>query len=601
MRAYRTRFIIALIVLVSVTSLLIFRLWYLQILKGDEFDKFSRSNRIRFLRVPAQRGRILDRRGRELVINRSSFDVYIDPYEKVDSGQRNIVLGEIVGVSPEEIERKVSESHSKFPFRHVLIHKDVTRDQLALIEARRSTSLRGVNIEVNHVREYPNGPLGSSFLGYLGKATELDIKRSDGVYADDLVGKNGLERSFEYFLRGSHGLIQKVSDALGREVEYSFFQEDLKNIQSTSGADLVLSIDLDLQRVVKRAIGDNIGAVIVVDVNTGEILALVSNPSFNSADFITGIDPKKWRMLKADKSFPLLNRATQGVYAPGSVFKVVTAAAALEEGVITPRTVEYCPGYYESGNSKFRCWKRGGHGHVKLHKAIVQSCDVYFYKTAEKLGIDRLAKYIRAFGIGSPSGIDISERVGLAPSREWKSRVKKRPWYKGDTIVTAIGQGYVSTTPIQVAMMTASIANNGTIYKPHLVKRIISRDGQTVLEYRPNKLGGLGVSEQTLGHLRKALEGAVNEPLGTGRSARLQEVLVAGKTGTAQVVSNALRKDLREHMDHAWFTAYAPSEDAEVAVTVFIEHGGSGGKVAAPIAKKILEYYFGEKKRGDRA
>jgi penicillin-binding protein 2 len=286
------------------------------------------------------------------------------------------------------------------------------------------------------------------------------------------------------------------------------------------------------------------------------------------------------------------------MYPPGSVFKIVTAAAGLKEGVVNENTYFYCPGSYRFGKKTFKCWKKGGHGSVNFHKAIVESCDVYFYNIAERLGIDRLSNYIKRFGFGIPTGIDLNEKIGISPSREWKLKTFKKPWYEGETIITGIGQGYINATPLQVAMATVAVANGGTLLKPQIVREVISPDGKRLMEYLPKENGYLGIDARVINIIKDALIGVVNEANGTGKAARLDEMIVAGKTGTAQVVSLELDSNQENHKDHAWFTSYAPAENPEVAVTVFVEHGGKGGAVAAPVAKQILEVYLKLKKEG---
>lgn len=599
MQSYRKNFAAALVVLAIASAVLIVRLWYLQILKGEEYERFSKTNRIRFVRVPATRGRILDREGRELVTNRPSYDLYVNPEDVKDIDGLALSLSAVLGMSPESIKSSISMAGGHYRFGPALIAKDLDRDQLAFIEARRSSTLSGVYIEVSHVRQYLAGTLGSSFLGYMGRVSERELAEIPDIHRDDLIGKSGVEKSFDAFLRGRDGFRQRSIDALGREVKATLFQKDLVSRDSTPGSDVVLSIDMELQREAEAALGDHHGAIVVVDVNTGEVLVLASRPSFDPSQFATGIDTKKWQALIGDPYHPLINRATQGAYPPGSIFKIITALAALEEGVISSDTGFNCPGYYRIGNQSYMCWKRSGHGWVNLHRAIVESCDVFFYRTVEKLGIDLLSRYMEMFGLGRITEIDILEKPGVAPSRTWKLRQKKLPWYRGDTIVTSIGQGYLATTPLQVAMATAAVANGGKLLKPILVRRVIASDGRVVEDYETKVRFTLPISKAHIDMVKAAMEGVVNEPQGTGRAAKLDKILVAGKTGTAQVVSNLAKVErLREHEDHAWFTSFAPSRNPEIAVTVFVEHGGKGGAVAAPIAKRVLEFYFKQKNGG---
>ena len=590
MQNFKNRLVIVTVILGIAFLVLASRLWYLQVLKGDEFEEFSLDNRIRIERVPAPRGRILDRFGRELVVNRPSFDVYALPDEIQDVEKLIVSLSGVLDLAPSVLEEKLNSAKKTSRFSPVFLAKDINRDQLAYIEARKST-LPGLIVEVNNLRKYPRGKLGASFLGYIGKVSGEELKKDPKINSNDLVGKSGIEKNWQSYLRGVDGYIQSVTDALGREVDSNLFIKDLTNKKSVSGNDVILTIDIDLQRGAEEALGEDAGSIVVIEVNTGEVLALASNPTFNPEDFIKGIDSKTWSELINDKSYPLLNRSTQGVYAPGSVFKIVPVVAGLKEGVINPDTLVNCPGYYKLGGNTFRCWKRGGHGWVNLRLALVQSCDVYFYKLAEKLGIDRFSRYIKLFGFGSPTGIGIEERAGVSPSREWKLKKFNKPWYQGETLVSAIGQGYVSATPIQIAVMTAAVANGGAILKPNIVRKIKTREGETVVQNSAQVVGTIPLGERMIALLQDALVGVVNDPGGTGRRARIEDYKVAGKTGTAQVVSLDYQSDQKKHGDHAWFTSYAPAEAPEIAVVVLVEHGGKGGAVAAPLAKQIIELY----------
>lgn len=590
MQNYKNRLVIATVILGLAFLILTSRLWYLQVLKGDEFEKFSLDNRIRIERVPAPRGRILDRFGRELVVNRPSFDVYALPDEIKDDQALSASLAGVLGDEPEVILDKLSSGRKFSRFRPVLLAKDIDRDQLAYIEARKS-ALPGLILEVNNLRKYPRGKLGASFLGYTGKVSEAELEKDPTINNNDLVGKSGIEKSLQPELRGEDGYTQRVTDALGRGVDSTLFLKDLTNKKSVSGNDVFLTIDADLQRAAEETLGEESGSIVAIDVNSGEVLALASNPSFNPEDFIKGIDSKTWSRLINDTSYPLLNRSTQGVYAPGSVFKVVPVVAGLKEGLITPDTLVNCKGHYKLGRNTFRCWKRSGHGWMNLRLALVHSCDVYFYKLAERMGIDKFTKYISLFGFGSKTGIGIEERAGVAPSREWKEKKFGKPWYRGETVVSSIGQGYVSSTPLQVAVMTAAVANGGALLRPNIIRKIKNREGETLLQNSAEVFATIPLEDDKIALIHDALVGVVNDPGGTGRQARMKDYTVAGKTGTAQVVSLDAQTDKRKHGDHAWFTSYAPAEAPEIAVVVLIEHGGKGGAVAAPLAKKVIETY----------
>lgn len=594
MHDFRSRLVVATIILGVAFLVLVSRLWFLQVLKGDEFEIFSLDNRIRVERVPAPRGRILDRYDRELVVNRPSFDIYVLPKDVDDIDSLSDNLSAMLNLEREHVREIIEGASKKNRFKSVLIAQDIDRDQLAFIEARRA-SLPGLILEVNNLRQYPRGVLGASFLGYIGKVSENELLRTPKLNSNALVGKTGVEKSWESSLRGDDGYIQKVTDALGREVDSNLFQKDLKSKDSLPGKDVVLTIDIDLQRAAEEALGEESGAIVVVNVKNGEVLALASKPSFDPADFVKGIDSATWAELVNDKTSPLLNRATQGLYAPGSVFKMVPAAAAMKEGIINPDEPVHCPGYYRLGTHTYRCWKRGGHGWMNMRSAIVHSCDVYFYKLADKMGINLFSGYMKFFGFGAPAGIGIEEGVGVSPSREWKLEKFNKPWYRGETIVSAIGQGYVNTTPLQVAMMTAAVSNGGTLLKPGIVLKEVAFSGD-IKTNNPVVRGHIPVDNEIFAIIRDAMTGVVNDPGGTGRRARLPDITVAGKTGTAQVVSLDSQSDKRAHRDHAWFTSFAPAEDPEIVVTVLVEHGGKGGAVAAPLAKKIIETYYNLKK-----
>jgi len=592
MKEYRNRLILIFIILIFTFFVIAARLWYLQIIRGEEYEQFSKGNRVRVIRIPPHRGRIFDRQGNELVINRSSFDIFIIPKDVDDPIYLDSQLSFILDTEPDEIKDKIDQGLKSNSFKPVLIARDITRDRLAVLEARR-INYPGVLIELNNVRKYPYGDLASHLIGYLGRPNESEIKKNPDIFGEQMLGKSGIEKSYDNYLRGIQGYRQKVTDALGREVKSNIFKKDLTFQKSMPGNNLHITIDSNLQKIAEESLGEMSGAVVAVDVRNGDVLAIASKPNFLPEDFIKGIESSKWKKLINDKNYPLLNRATQGAYPPGSVFKIVTASAGLNEKIIDADTTFYCPGYYKIGSRIFRCWKRAGHGTINLYNAIVQSCDVYFYNLAERLGIDRFYEYMKSFGFGEKTGIDIEERKGVSPNREWKRQRFKKPWYKGETIISAIGQGYVSVTPLQIAMMTAAIANGGKLYKPNLVKKVTTFEGETLKEYGPNVKAFLPLSNDMLHLLQESLIGVVNEPGGTGRRARLSEVVVAGKTGTAQVISANTISKLTRHRDHAWFTSFAPAINPEIAVTVLVENGGHGGSVAAPIAKKVLESYFG--------
>jgi penicillin-binding protein 2 len=363
------------------------------------------------------------------------------------------------------------------------------------------------------------------------------------------------------------------------------------------GKDLYLSIDLDLQQASEEAMKGYVGALVALDPQTGRILALVSSPGFDPDAFARGIDNEEWKALNDPVSRPLQNKALQGRYAPASTFKIVMAAAALQEGIVTKNTSFKCTGRFPLGRSVFRCWKRHGHGQVNLHKSLVESCDIYFYQVGLKLGIEKIAKYAVDFGLGSKTGINLSnESRGFIATPDWKLRRYQEPWQKGETLITSIGQGYTLVTPLQMACLIAAVANGGTLFSPVYLDKITGPDGHIVKSFKSGPRGNLPISKPKLGIIKRALVGAVNDEKGTGSQCKLPYALVAGKTGTAQVIEQDKRRQDKniqwKHRDHAWFVAYAPAEKPELAVAVLCEHGGHGGSVAAPVARKVFETWF---------
>ena len=430
----------------------------------------------------------------------------------------------------------------------------------------------------------------------------MKSSRAGEYRGGDLIGKMGLERLREKDLRGEKGRHYMEVNALG------FEQRNLKGIEPLPGNDLQLTIDMDLQRAAEEmmAAGRKSGAVVAVEVNSGRILAAASAPTLELDKFIGGISSKNWQALLANPLHPLINKIVQGQYPPGSTYKLVTATAGLAERVIGPDSIIYCPGHYRFGNRIYRCWKHSGHGAVDLHRALSESCDVYFYQVGQRLGVDRLARYAHMFGLGRKTGVEMEhEKSGLIPTAAWKKKRFGRVWQEGETLSIAIGQGFDLVTPIQLAFMTATVANGGTLYKPGLVEQVRDPDGKVIEQFEPEIVDRLTGQGRNLQLVRKGLVEAVNGRHGTGRRARLKElgITVAGKTGTAQVVRLKQYRHLKEkdipykYRDHAWFTCFAPAENPEIAVTVLVEHGLHGGSGAAPVAKAVLETYFRKRLR----
>lgn len=574
----------------AVFFLLLMRLWYLQILNAGDFLALSENNRLRLVPVAAPRGAILDRNGKVLVGNSASFSVGVIQQDVKDRDTLLSRLARLLGADIAELTEKWEKGKKRAKFYPIFLASGITRDQVELIEENR-LHLPGVDIEMKPIREYPNGMLASHLLGHIGEISEEELERAEfgDYHAGDYVGKGGVERSWEKKLHGVDGGRKIEVDAHGRVLR------TLSENSSTVGNTLMLTIDLDVQKRAEAAFGGQAGAAVAMDVNTGEILAFVSNPGFDPALFTRRMPPEQWKAYLEDKRHPLENKALKGQYPPGSTFKIITALAGLEEGLIDANTTVNCTGSYKVGNRVFKCWDKHGHGPVNLRRALKESCDVYFYQLGERLGVDRIAKYAKLFNLGAPMGIGLeNEKGGLVPTSLWKEKKYGKKWLYGETLPVSIGQGYVLATPVQLASMIATVANEGTVYRPYLVRKILDKDGNVLKEFGPVSVAKADVRPSSIRLVKEGLLAVVNEPKGTGGMARLYEVRVAGKTGTSQVVK---LPDSRggipyERRDHALFVAFAPYDKPEVAVAVVVEHGEHGGSAAAPIAGKILRAYF---------
>ena len=585
----RRRVSLAATLAVVVVLLLGARLWNLQVLRGDEMAALSENNRIRLRRDPATRGRVVDRNGAVVIDSQASFDAVLVPEDARDLPAVVETLAPFLGQSTAETQAAVDRAAGRPAFQEVTIKRNLTYDEVAAIETHQ-VELAGVSLRVTPSRVYPNGPTLAHVLGYVGEVTQDEVDKNSNYRPGDVIGKAGLEKVWESDLRGVEGGQQVEVDALGRELRV------LDEAEAVPGHTLVLSIDLALQQAAEQALGDNAGAVVALDPRNGDVLAMVSEPSFDPNAFTGGIKPALWHELTTHPRHPLNARATQGQYPPGSTFKIITAAAALEEGILNPFTRISCPGFLNFGNHTFRCWRHGGHGSVNVHDALVGSCDVFFYQAGSRLGIDTLARYAREFGLGAPTGIEIgNERSGLMPDSAWKKKRFQQSWQKGETLSVAIGQGAVTATPLQMAEVVATIAT-GVRYQPRLVQRVQAIDGSLVREIPPRVAAKLEVRETVLKQVQEALVDVVSH--GTGKNAKLPDIAVGGKTGTSQVVTigrtrlkaNQLKWNQR---DHAWFVAFAPAEEPTIAIATLVEHAdGGGGAVAAPIAKEVLKAYF---------
>jgi penicillin-binding protein 2 len=567
---------------------LFFRLWYLQVIKGAYYQEQAESNRIRPIMLRPPRGIIYDRKGRPLVENVLTFDISVVPEDTADLDATVAKLAPIVHLKPGDVRAIIDAAEPiRSNYEPVKIVEEAPWDEVAYVEAR-ADELPGVIVEPEHRRHYPYGNMASHQFGYIGKMTPSQKKRSPAD-AGMLVGQSGLEKTYDKLLRGVPGRRMIQVNAAGQKVK------DLGIEEPKPGTDLYLTIDLDVQRAAEEALGDRAGAVVAMDPTTGEVLALASHPAYDPNLFPRGISPKDWVRLSNDPHHPLYNRAIQSVYPPGSTFKVVVALAGLSSGVIEPDDPVSCKGYIMSGRKSFRCWKRGGHGTISFHRALVESCDVYFYTMGDRIGFDRIAEYARDLGLGAVTGIDLAdEKKGLVPTPEWKREHYHEPWYPADNYMNSIGQGFLQVSPIQNCQLISVVANGGVFYQPRLLMRTRNRETGAEKLYPPVKERTFPIDADALDEVRSALIGVTSEDGGTAHGAATPLAAVAGKTGTAQVIAQKVpgTKLSEATQDHAWFIGYAPVEQPRIAVAVLVEHGGHGGAAAAPVARKVIEEYL---------
>jgi penicillin-binding protein 2 len=553
--------------------------WFVQVVQGDYYRELAENNRLKEIPVEAARGLIYDHESRLLVENVPSYNLLLEVSRSIDAAKSLEFAAEILGRPESELAEVLERNQSAVPFRPVLVAEDLTLSEVAKFSAS-ALEHPEFEIDVSHLRLYRFGRIAAHALGHLGQVSEADLRRSESPYrAGDLVGKSGVEQSYDLELKGLDGERVVIVDSRGRLLE----EHDEK--PAVVGEDLALALSVELQQEAARYFEGKTGAVVALDPRTGQVLALLSSPSYDPNLFSRRLDQEAWRQLVDDPRHPLQNRSIQNAYPPGSVFKIVMAIAGLSEEVVAPHQRVFCPGSTRIYNRRFRCWKRGGHGWMDLRSALRESCDVYFYHLGKRLGIEPIAQYSRLLGFGRPSGLDIAgEKSGLVPDAEWSLERRGTPWYPGETISVAIGQGPVLVTPMQMATAMATVANGGFRVTPRLVD-----------SPAPAEIESLPLDPAVLEFVRQALWGVVNEQ-GTGARARVPGLDVAGKTGTAQVVRQATwieSEDLpAEQRDHAWFASFAPLDDPKLVVVVFVEHGGKGSASAAPLAKRLYEIYF---------
>ena len=567
--------------ILALTMIVLFmRLFDLQILKGDEMRRLSEQNRVRVKKILAPRGTIFDRTGRVLADTRPSFNLYLIPEDIKDFTQTVDGCAQLLGIDRDEIVEKLKDARDFPPSFPVKVESDMSMDHIAKVEASKFY-LPGVVIQIEPKRHYPYGPMFSHVLGYVSEISPEELKTEDyKKYAiGDTVGKFGLERMYEKYLRGADGEKRVEVDASGKEIR------TLDTKDPVSGDSIYLNIDLDVQTTIEKALEGKKGGAVVSDPRTGGILALVSHPAFDPNELTSG-SREYWKTIATDTSHPLQNRVIQGRFPPGSTFKPLVALAALEKGAINEHTSFSCGGHFAFAGHVFKCWQKKGHGTVSIHKGIVASCDVFFYNTGLRTGVDTIHQMAEKIGITRPTGIDLpGEKSGLVPSTEWKKKTFGEKWYEGETVSVAIGQGAVWLTPVGLLQLASFVGNEGVTFRPRLVNRIVSPEGKILKKFEPEMTANVKLNKDNITLVKEGMKGVVNEPGGTAYSnARLENVSISGKTGSAQSGTGGA--------DHAWFIAFAPSDAPSVAMSILVEHGMHGASAAAPIAKAVAETMF---------
>ncbi len=575
----------------TVLILYLVRAYDLQINQKKYFEEQAESNRMRVVAVPASRGIVFDRHGVPLVNNIPSFNMYAVYGDMPDPDKVLTRLADFISI--EDFPRFRKEFlERKDPYAMMKIKENLSLGEIAKVEGH-PLDLPGVRITAELRRNAVYGPLAAHSIGYVGEISKAQLTsgRYQGLRQGDRVGQFGIEQTYDPIIRGVPGQKWVEVNAIGQELNI------LRINKPVEGDDIFLTLDLNLQKVAEEALGEMRGSIVAMDPANGEILALVSHPAFNPNDLSAGTSAGAFLPLINDKGRPLMNRAIQAQYPPGSTFKIIMGAALLETKEATSDYSVHCPGFMQFGNRAFRDWKKGGHGSVDFRRSMVESCDVYYYQMGNRMGVDTIAKFSNFFGLGKRTGLSLaSEKSGLIPSTAWKKRVLKQPWYAGETLSVSIGQGYVLVTPLQMAAMISAVANEGTLHTPKLLLKSRSRKTGQYQAPLVAKATEVPISKETLGIIKSALADVVATPRGTAHGSMSALVPFAGKTGTAQVVvmkqGNVKTVLTKETNDHAWFVAYAPLENPKIALVVLVEHGGHGGSTAAPLAKRLIEAYL---------
>jgi penicillin-binding protein 2 len=616
LQTFQDRFRYLYAILLVVATILFLRLWYLQILKGQEFKQFAEENRLKKIKIEAPRGMVFDRNKQILLDNHPTFNVTITPqYFRAAplAVQEAIIekLSRIVHLKSGAIEDALIKARRQPSFQPVVVKKNLKMDEVSLIEMEK-LSLPGVEVDTGIRRTNVNGMIGSHLLGYIAEIDADELPRVNKSVTErpynqgDSIGKSGLEQQWENALRGIDGVEYIEVDAFGRKKAHADRNgadvvSEIPPKLAIPGKNIVLTVDEDLQKVAAEAFSKDgkTGAVVAIDPKNGEVLSMLSWPSFDSTEFSVGISPEYWRQLTTNEDKPLRDKSILDHYSPGSTFKIVSALAGLEEGLITSTTVINAGGSFMFGGRAFHDWKKEGHGPTDVVKSLYRSVDVFYYRLATHMDIDVLARYARNLGLGSRTGIALPGEVpGLVPDTAWKKRVMGAEWYPGETLSVIIGQGSLTATPLQLANMIATVANGGTIYRPRLMKYLESQDGSIIEKSEPEVIHQAKFTDENLKTVRKGLQLVLEHDQGTAHAHFIPGIQAAGKTGTAQVVrftADTVYKDCmhmeRKYRNNGLFVAYAPVDDPKIAVAVVAEHS-CHGTAAAPIAMAVIKKYL---------
>ncbi len=598
---FTSRALVALVGVMLLLVLVVGRLVYLQIISHEHFSTLSENNRVNIVPIPPTRGLIYDRKGVLLAQNLPAFSLEVIPEQVKNLDETLAELAGLVAISEEDLEQFKKRLEQKHPFEAIPLRLRLSEEEVARFAVNRHR-FPGVDIGARLTRDYPLGELGVHAVGFVGRINEAELQSLDATNyrGTTYTGKTGVEKYYEAVLHGQVGYQHEETNAVGRVLRV------LERRLPAPGQNLYLSLDADLQWVAELALTGKRGAVVAINPKSGEVLVLASLPGYDPGAFVNGISTKDYQALQDSLDQPLFNRVLTGQYPPGSTIKPLLALAGLEYKEVTPRTSTFCPGWFSlpGDEHRYRDWKREGHGTTNVRTAIMHSCDVYFYDLARTLGIDRIHKYLSYFGLGRRTGIDLpGEAAGLLPSREWKRAARRQAWFPGETLITGIGQGFMLTTPLQLAAATAMLANRGEVFRPQILRATQATSGGELMMQAPLHTAKVPLSDPANWDVViGAMQDVVHDPGGTAKGInRGLAYHIAGKTGTAQVFGikqgeKYKASELAERLhDHALFVAFAPVEDPEIAVAVIVENGGSGSGEAAPVARAVMDRYFSGK------